>query len=78
MNIVVYTKALCPSCVKAKNLLNNRNLPYEEVQIGVEITREDFMALFPGVMTAPFIIIDGVKVGGYEQLEQHLSQHKQG
>jgi glutaredoxin len=78
MNIIVYTKTGCASCIKAKNLLNNRNLPYEEVQIGSEITREDFMTMFPGVMIVPFIIIDGVKVGSYEQLETYLDQHKQG
>jgi glutaredoxin len=78
MNIAVYTKTGCPSCVKAKNLLNNRNLAYDEVEIGKDILREEFMSLFPGVMTAPFIIIDGVKVGGYEQLELYLNQHKQG
>ena len=78
MNIIVYTKTLCGSCVKAKNLLNNRNLPYDEVEIGKDILRDEFMSLFPGVMTAPFIIIDGVKVGGYEQLERYLNEHKQG
>jgi glutaredoxin len=78
MNIAVYTKTGCPSCVKAKNLLSNRELSYDEVEIGKDIAREEFMSLFPGVMTAPFIIIDGVKVGGYEQLERYINEHKQG
>ena len=78
MNIAVYTKTGCSSCVKAKNLLNIHKLPYDEVEIGKDILREEFMSLFPGVMSAPFIIIDGVKVGGYEQLERYLNEHKQG
>jgi glutaredoxin 3 len=78
MNIAVYTKTGCPSCVKAKNLLSNREMSYDEVEIGKDIAREEFMSLFPGVMTAPFIIIDGVKVGGYEQLERYINEHKQG
>ena len=77
MIIAVYTKTGCPSCVKAKNLLNNLKLAYEEVEIGKDILREDFMSLFPGVMSVPLIIIDEVKVGGYEQLERYLNEHKQ-
>ena len=77
MIIAVYTKTGCPSCVKAKNLLNNLKLAYEEVEIGKDILREDFMSLFPGVMSVPLIIIDEVKVGGYEQLERYLNEHTQ-
>lgn len=77
MIIAVYTKTGCPSCDKAKNLLGIRNLTYDEIVIGKDIAREDFMSLFPGVMTAPFIIIDGVKVGGYEHLERYLGEHEQ-
>jgi glutaredoxin len=40
--------------------------------IGEDILREDFTATFPEVRTAPFIIIDGVKVGGFEQLREYL------
>ena len=74
MNIAVYTKTGCPSCVKAKNLLNNRSMAYDEVEIGKDITREEFMGLFPGVMMVPFIIIDEVEVGGYEQLVEYISK----
>jgi glutaredoxin len=74
MNIAIYTKTGCSSCVKAKNLLHNRSMAYDEVQIGKDITREEFMGLFPGVMMVPFIIIDEVEVGGYEQLVEYISK----
>jgi glutaredoxin len=49
-------------------------MAYDEVEIGKDITREEFMGLFPGVMMVPFIIIDEVEVGGYEQLVEYISK----
>ena len=74
MNIQLYTKSNCASCVKAKALLNIRDVAYSETVIGEGILREDFMALFPEQKTVPLIIIDGVKVGGYEQLRDYLDR----
>lgn len=72
MNVLIYTKKDCASCVKAKSLLNVKGIQYRESVIDADIVREDFMAAFPEVRTAPFIVIDGVKIGGYEQLREYL------
>jgi glutaredoxin 3 len=72
MNVLIYTKKDCPSCIKAKSLLNIRGIEFKESVIGEDILREDFVATFPDVRTAPYIIVDGVKVGGYEQLREYL------
>lgn len=74
MNVLIYSKKDCPSCVKAKALLNIKGIEYNESVIGEDILREDFMATFPDVRTVPFIIVDGVKIGGYEQLREHLDR----
>lgn len=67
-NIIVYSKPDCPYCVKAKMLLKVKQHPYTESVIGKDILREDFVSLFPDVRTVPLIVIDGVKIGGYDQL----------
>lgn len=67
-NIIIYTKDNCPFCVQAKNLFTNKGQQYTEMKIGVDLTREDFMGIFPDVRTVPFIIINGEKVGGYDKL----------
>jgi len=72
MKVIVYTKDNCPYCVKAKQLLSIKNVDYNEVVIGQDIVREDFMSLFPDVRTVPLIIIDDEKVGGYEQLREYI------
>jgi glutaredoxin 3 len=71
-NITVYSKTNCPYCVKAKALLAFRGKEYTEVLVGVDMLREDFMDTFPDVRTVPFIVIDGVKIGGYDNLVEWL------
>ena len=70
---VVYSKPNCPSCVKAKMLLDNKKIPYTESVIGRDIQVETLMKEFevnglPMPRTAPQIILHGKYVGGYEQL----------
>lgn len=65
---IVYTKPNCPYCVKAKNLLSIKSLGYNEIEIGKDITREEFIETFPNVKTVPHIICNGVEIGGYDQL----------
>lgn len=72
MNVLVYSKSSCPSCMKAKVLLDLKGIEYTESVIGQDILREDFIELFPEQKTVPLIIIDGVKIGGYEELRDHL------
>lgn len=74
VDIVVYTKDNCSNCVKAKKLLEQRQFQYREVKLGSDILIEDFMNTFPGVRVAPFIIINGVKIGGYDKLQEWTRQ----
>lgn len=71
-NIIIYTKPSCPYCVQAKNLLTQKGLQYTEMGIGSDLTREEFIELFPGVKSVPFILINGVKIGGYDKLVQWI------
>ena len=41
LSTVVYSKPNCPSCVKAKALLKNKNIPYVEKIIGQDIAVEE-------------------------------------
>lgn len=75
--VIIYTKDNCPSCVKAKQLLNMKQVMYHETVIGKDMLREDFMATFPEVQTVPLIFIDEQKVGGYEQLREYFDNQPQ-
>ena len=70
MSVIVYTKDNCPYCVKAKTLLTIKGIDYNEMLIGSDMTREEFMSIFPEQKTVPLIIINGVKIGGFDKLTE--------
>lgn len=76
MKFHLYTKDNCPYCARAKMLLNAKKMDYTETYIGKDITRDEFVDLFPGVMTAPFILLeenDETKhIGGFFELMNYL------
>lgn len=72
-NIIVYSKDNCPACTQAKNLLLYKGKTFTEVKLGVDMTREDFVSLFPDVKTVPLIIVDGVQIGGYDKLQEWVN-----
>ena len=59
---------MCPSCIAAKRLLNERNIEFEEINIQKEnIGRDELEDLTKG-RTVPQIIINGNPIGGYDNL----------
>lgn len=76
-NIVLYTKDNCGYCVMAKQHLQSKNLMYTEMKIGADLTRDEFVSIFPTVKSMPFIIIDGEQVGGYDKLTEWTSRPEQ-
>ena len=76
MKAVVWSKPACPFCVKAKNLLKNKGIEYEEKNIAEGHQIEDLLALVPNARTMPQIWLDGEHLGGYDQLEAKLKEIK--
>jgi glutaredoxin len=73
MNALVYSKENCPYCVKAKALLVQKNISFMEVKIGDDMLREDFIAMFPEQRTVPLIFVNGVKIGGHNELVEYFN-----
>jgi glutaredoxin len=73
MEIIVYSKENCAYCVKAKSLLKNLRLDFTEKKMeefaSVDALLED---IGKKVRTMPQIKIDGVLVGGYNQLIEYF------
>lgn len=74
-NIFIYTKTNCTFCTKAKSLLRNRQIPFTELKLGEDFTREILLEKFPNVKTYPVVIIDGFHIGGANELQQYLSEN---
>ena len=72
-NVVLWSRDLCPYCVKAKNLLEIKGISYEERNISAGIwTREQLLEACPEARTVPQVVIDDVVIGGYDRLEEHF------
>jgi glutaredoxin 3 len=68
-DVVVYTRAWCPYCRRAKKLLERKGVAYEEIDVGVEPELErEMIHRAGGRTTVPQIFIDGRHVGGSDDL----------
>ena len=56
--IIIYTKDNCPACVQAKSQLKQAGTEFKEINIGKDITAEEFKAKFPGVRTVPYTLVE--------------------
>ncbi|WP_224365158.1 glutaredoxin 3 [Hyalangium versicolor] len=67
--VKIYTKATCPYCIRAKQLLDMKGVSYEEIRIDAEpARRSEMIAAANGRTTVPQIFIAGRHVGGCDDL----------
>jgi glutaredoxin 3 len=74
MSIEIYTKEDCGYCTAAKNLLKSKNIMFTEQVLGIHFTREQLLANYSQAKTFPVIVVDGYYIGGYNQLQEHVSR----
>ena len=73
-HVVIWSKPNCPYCSRAKNVLINHNIPFDEKVLNVNFTKEQLVETYPTAKTFPVIVIDGFYIGGYNQLAQKLNE----
>jgi glutaredoxin 3 len=67
--VKMYTTAVCPYCVRAKQLLKSRGVEQiEEVRIDTDPQARDRMMEITGRRTVPQIFIGNTHVGGCDDL----------
>jgi glutaredoxin 3 len=68
-NVLVYTTTVCPYCVRAKQLLQRKNIAYKEINLNTEPgeVRSELMARTKH-RTVPQIFINDQFIGGFDQL----------
>ncbi len=79
MTITVYSKNNCVFCNKAKALLKNLGLEYEEKSLEKDFGSDPSKLIEDigkNVRTMPQIKIDGELIGGYNQLIEHFADQK--
>lgn len=67
--VEIYASPLCGYCVRAKKLLDSKGVEYEEHDVlRTPGAREEMLKRAEGRRTVPQIFIDGVGVGGSDEL----------
>jgi glutaredoxin-like protein len=72
-NVVVFAKAGCPHCARAKQALSAAGMTWREIEVGA-VGGMDTLRAVTGASTVPQVFIDGVRIGGADDLEKHLAE----
>ncbi|MBP9829515.1 MAG: glutaredoxin 3 [Proteobacteria bacterium] len=68
-NVVVYTTNYCPYCVKVKQLLKNKGVEFQEIDLSNDDTgRLELVNMSGGRKTVPQVFINGQHIGGCDDL----------
>ena len=68
--VTMYTTRWCGYCVRAKALLEQRGLDFEEIRVDEDPNFRTKLQELTGGWTVPQIVIDGKPIGGYAELWQ--------
>lgn len=72
-DVMLFTKKGCPYCAKAKAILDDNQIVYEEVEAGTGITERSLRAV-TGKETYPQVFINGEYIGDSEAVEQYFAK----
>ena len=66
--IVIYSADWCSSCVSAKRFLEEKNIPYEEINIDRQGISRSRLIELTGRLAIPTIVVNEKVIGGYTEL----------
>ena len=71
----IFTREGCEFCTRAKELLSEAGIEYEELVLNRDYSEATIRAL-SGKSTVPQVFINGTLIGGSEDLAKHLDKPK--
>jgi peroxiredoxin (alkyl hydroperoxide reductase subunit C) len=72
-DISLFARPGCGHCARAKRLLDEAGLSYEQIVLGTDITGRTLQAV-TGATTVPQVFVDGQRIGGADDLENWLAR----
>ena len=66
--VIIYSASWCGPCKFAKQLLDSKNIEYEEIDIEVRNINRQELSEITGGSTVPQIIINEKCIGGFDNL----------
>lgn len=73
MDVTVLTREGCEFCVRAKGLLNDAQIAFDELVLNRDFNETTIRAV-SGAATVPQVFINGERIGGSEELQQFLAK----
>ena len=73
--ITIYSTAICPYCVAAKNFLKSKGREWTEVRIDTDPAEREKMVMMTKRTSVPQIFIGDLHVGGYDDM---MALHRAG
>lgn len=67
-DVVIYTRPFCGFCSRAVKLLNDKGVPFTEIEAGMDPAKRREMTERSGRNTFPQIFVGGTHVGGCDEL----------
>ncbi len=75
LDVTVFTREGCEFCVRAKGMLNDAGIAFEELVLNRDF-KETTIRAVSGEATVPQVFINGHRIGGSEALQQYLAQRQ--
>jgi len=75
LDVTVFSRDGCPFCVKAKGLLHDAGIDFDELVLNQDFNETTIRAI-SGETTVPQVFINGERIGGSEALEAYLAEAK--
>jgi glutaredoxin 3 len=66
--VEIYTTTWCPYCNAAKSMLDEKGVPYSEINADDPQVRMDMVQRAHGRRTVPQIFVGNTHVGGYDEM----------
>lgn len=77
MSVEIYSKRTCGFCMRAKMLLDQKQVSYKEIEISNDAQlRDEMIKRSNGGYTVPQIFINGQHIGGCDDLFALHSQNR--
>lgn len=68
-DVTIYTRPMCPYCVRAVQLLKKKGVAFEEIDAGFDrAKKQEMMSRANGARTFPQIFIGDTHVGGCDDM----------
>lgn len=75
LDVTVFSREGCPFCVRAKGMLHDAGIKFEELVLNRDYTEASIRAV-SGETTVPQVFVNGERIGGSEALEAWLNERE--